>query len=586
MRFTSQRIFVSTLAAALLGAGCGSTEITIPQDPDFEGVFDFDGIALTDLSDQCAYDTGAITLTLDSGDIGVMGRNAAGEVTINGVACGDATVSNIRTITIEEGTAGAQTLVLDFLAGQFSNGRTTGAGWIIDLGTGDDNLRLRGTTGVDRYTMGDTGLATNSDANVDVTYANIESVVVSLGPGNDIFSAGGNAAAGTALTASVAVYGGAGNDSLRGGAGDDDLFGGDGNDTFLGGTEDDGSDEYDGGAGTDTADYSARTASITVTIDDVADDGETGENDDVQVTVENVIGGTVDDSLTGSDEANVLTGGAGADTLSGGDGADTLNGGLGNDIFDCGTSTDGADVMVGGAGTDTVDYSARTGTLTISLNGQADDGEEDELDNVRADVENVYGGDGGDTIVGSASANILEGGAGDDTVSGGGGNDTMRGDAGDDTLNGDAGDDIFDCGTSTDGADVLNGGAGVDEADYSARTASGTITIGAGADDGGLSEGDDIGATVENILGGDGDDVITGSDSDNVIDGGAGADTIDGGAGNDTLSGGLGNDDLDGGDGEDSIDGDGGTDTLACGAGDGDVCLDSADCGSATACEL
>ena len=50
------------------------------------------------------------------------------------MACGDATVSNIRTITIEEGTAGDQTLVLDFLAGQFANGRTTGAGATTTVG--------------------------------------------------------------------------------------------------------------------------------------------------------------------------------------------------------------------------------------------------------------------------------------------------------------------------------------------------------------------------------------------------------------------------------------------------------------------
>ena len=45
-------------------------------------------------------------------------------------------------------------------------------------------------------------------------------------------------------------------------------------------------------------------------------------------------------------------------------------------------------------------------------------------------------------------------------------------------------------------------------------------------------------------------------------------------------------DDCDGTLPPDEVDGDGGTDSIDCGAGDGDICADPADCGSATACEL
>jgi Ca2+-binding RTX toxin-like protein len=48
---------------------------------------------------------------------------------------------------------------------------------------------------------------------------------------------------------------------------------------------------------------------------------------------ENVIGGALDDTLTGNTLANSLTGGDGNDTLIGAAGNDTLIGGLGGDTF-------------------------------------------------------------------------------------------------------------------------------------------------------------------------------------------------------------------------------------------------------------
>jgi serralysin len=51
------------------------------------------------------------------------------------------------------------------------------------------------------------------------------------------------------------------------------------------------------------------------------------------VVIENAIGGSGDDLITGNDVNNILNGGAGADTLVGGLGADTLYGKTGNDVF-------------------------------------------------------------------------------------------------------------------------------------------------------------------------------------------------------------------------------------------------------------
>ena len=82
--------------------------------------------------------------------------------------------------------------------------------------------------------------------------------------------------------------------------------------------------------------------------------------------------------------------------------------------------------------------------------------------------------------------------------------------------------------------------------------------------------------TIENAVGGSGDDTILGNDAANDLYGNAGADTLkgaggadylSGGDGNDTLNGGTENDTLYGGDGDDSLKGAGGADYLSGGVG-------------------
>ena len=88
------------------------------------------------------------------------------------------------------------------------------------------------------------------------------------------------------------LYGRGGDDQVAGAGGDDGLRGGPGADVLIGG---DGAE--------DIADYSARAVAVTVTLGDGADDGEAGENDDVQGDVEVVRGSSAGDSLTGDDGA-------------------------------------------------------------------------------------------------------------------------------------------------------------------------------------------------------------------------------------------------------------------------------------------
>jgi Ca2+-binding RTX toxin-like protein len=173
-----------------------------------------------------------------------------------------------------------------------------------------------------------------------------------------------------------------------------------------------------------------------------------------------------DDSLSGFNGVDTIDGGAGADTIAGGVGADILKGGTGDDAINAGADNDaieggdgrdqltpgaGADTITGNAGFDRVSYAERVAGLTITLDDQANDGESGEQDNVKADVEDVAGGRGNDTITGSAVGNVLEGRAGNDTLTGGDGADSLDGGDGDDTLLArDAAQDDIDCGIGTD----------------------------------------------------------------------------------------------------------------------------------------
>ena len=144
-----------------------------------------------------------------------------------------------------------------------------------------------------------------------------------------------------------ALVGFDGPDTLDGDAGNDSLSGGDADDRLSGGT---GADGMSGGPGRDTADSSAATGNVTVVLDDRANDGEPGERDNVRADVEDIRGGGVQDTFTGSRVRNELDGGSGEDFVDGRKGGDTLRGGASRDVVrardglrdvvDCGRSPD------------------------------------------------------------------------------------------------------------------------------------------------------------------------------------------------------------------------------------------------------
>ncbi len=515
--------------ALLLAAGCTADHATRPVPVD--GVEELSQ-GLADLSSQCSYSAKTVQLELEAGDVAWLIKDSDGSIDINGLPCGGATVANTTAIHVVEGTAGIQTLIVDMRGGLFGLGHTGVPGLTVGLGgTTGDEFKLIGTSGSDHFTLGANGMTLDGDKNVDILLSGALAVTINLDDGNDVFSAAGDATTGAAYAAPLDIYGGNGNDSLRGGAAADTYYGGEGDDTFVAGPTADGGDTMNGGNGTDVADYSARTTSVTLSRDGAANDGAAGENDNIASDVE------------------------------------VLRGGSGDDTFDEGSTANGPEILDGGPGIDTVSYAGRTADLAISIDGLPDSGEPGEHDTVLTTVENVVGGSGDDTIYGSGLANVLDGGPGNDTISGGAGNDTLRGGTGTNTLRGDAGDDRFDQGASALGADTIIGGTGIDTVDYSGRSQPLTVVMDGLTPSGEAGESDLIALDVENVIGGSGNDSLTGNAGDNQLEGRGGVDTLVGLGGDDVLDGGA------------------GLDILDCGAGDGDVDLDTT-AASVTGCEL
>ena len=191
------------------------------------------------------------------------------------------------------------------------------------------------------------------------------------------------------------------------------------------------------------------------------------------------------DTLNGREAAEVIHAGEGADRvfgnggndqLFGEGGNDILMGAAGNDIEDGGTGDDiiggplglssprdndqGADTLRGGDGTDQLVLESHVGAMTITLDGQPNDGAPSEGDNIASDFEQIDGTGGSDVFHGSAAADKFLGGSGNDEIHGGGGDDNLAGDGGDDRVYGEAGNDKVE---GTNGADTVDGGSGTDQ---------------------------------------------------------------------------------------------------------------------------
>ena len=208
------------------------------------------------------------------------------------------------------------------------------------------------------------------------------------------------------------------------------------------------------------------------------------------VTIENAMGGSGNDFITGNTAANTLIGNLGNDTLDGAEGNDRLDGGNGNDRL---LGDIGDDRLSGGNGND--DVFGEDGNDFLYGNDPAF---------ANSGIDRMFGGNGNDSAFG---------GLGNDTIDSGNGNDFVKGDGDSDSVAGGNGNDVLD---GDGGNDTIYGGAGNDR----------------------------ILGDVDNdvLYGDDGHDTIGGDDGNDVLFGGAGNDQLRGGRNVDTLTGGTGKD--------------------------------------------
>jgi Ca2+-binding RTX toxin-like protein len=196
-------------------------------------------------------------------------------------------------------------------------------------------------------------------------------------------------------------------------------------------------------------------------------------------SIENIIGSSFNDVLTGDNGANVLSGRSGADTLIGG---------LGNDTYyvdNAGDVVRETDETLSNGGSDTVHSSLNAYTLGANV------------ESGRLIATGVA------ALTGNSLNNTLFAGAGDN---------------------------------------VLNGGTGVDTVSYVYAASAVTVSLAVAAAQATGGSGTDTLIAIENLTGSNYDDKLTGNAAANLLYGGAGNDVLNGGAGLDRMTGGEGSD--------------------------------------------
>ena len=416
----------------------------------------------------------------------------------------------------------------------------------------------------------------------------------------------------------VTLIGMGGGDTLRGSASDDFLQGDDGDDLLDGGA---GNDTYvfagsllgtdtiieSANQSSDTLDFSEFTQAVVVDLQ-LAASQTVGAGNLVLVlgdaaALENVLGGSFNDTIHGNSRNNTLVGGSGNDVLFGLGGDDTLSGGLDDDVLDGGADSDllmeagsgdfiltnaslsgiGNDVLIaleaadlmGDAGPNRFTVSGWTGTGNLDGAGGSDTviSVNDANFTLTDSFLSVSGGANlgligimqalltggvGDNFIdasGFSGTTTLDGGAGQDLILGGSGRDTLLGGSGADTLIGGGGNDVLDGGAD---GDQLSGDAGNDVYFFQDNWGNDSVAESPGQGIDTL----DFGAVTTGIVIHRGAVTLSASDSssNSVTHAGDAIERLMGGGGDDTfafdngvnLAGGAGV--IDGGDGINSLD--------------------------------
>lgn len=301
------------------------------------------------------------------------------------------------------GTPGGDTITGD---GHANIVHGLGGNDTISTGAGSDTIDAGpGTNTVD----GGTGVADTID------YSSATSgVTVDLGASPNAIGTG------TGISDSLFhiddIRGSTHNDVLTGDANPNVISGNLGNDTIHGmsgadiineGTAVNGADAIFGGPGIDTVTYAGRHGDLRISLDGVANDGGSGEGDNVHTDVETVIAGAGNDHVMGNKYDNSLNGGGGINTVS-------------------------------------YLYSPRGVSVNLTTRVASNWGH-DTMVNFR----NIVGSQHDDRLTGNALGNAILGEGGNDTLFGLAGNDALIGGSGNDHMNGGSGADYCNGGTGT-----------------------------------------------------------------------------------------------------------------------------------------
>jgi hypothetical protein len=414
------------------------------------------------------FDGGGGNVTITGSSTGnntvTFANDTAGAVTVNlktGTvtgAYGNETLSNIQNIV---GSSFADTLT----AGATTRSLSGGAGGNDTFDGGGVNVTIAGST------TGSNTLTFANDTASGVT-VNLATGVVTGGYGSESVSLIQNVVGSTfadTLTGTATTV------SLSGGTGGADTFNPGGGGTVAAQETIAGSS-----SGNNTVTYATATTGVTVNLDTGL---ATGYGNQTLSNIQNVVGSSFADTLTGTASTVSLSGGAG--------GNDTFDGGGGN-VTITGSSTGNNTVTFANDTAGAVTVNLKTGTVTGAYGNET-----------LSNIQNIVGSSFADTLTAGATTRSLSGGAGgNDTFDGGGVNVTIAG--------------------STTGSNTLT---------FANDTASGvTVNLGTGAVTGGY--GSESVSLIQKVIGSSFADTLTGTATTVSLSGGTGgADTFNPGGG-------------------------------------------------------
>jgi hypothetical protein len=266
--------------------------------------------------------TSDLVLNAADGIYLVAGSNLVGGASVTGIVDADAGDPGVGGTAFA--AAGFLTAVT-FIGNADGDSLTGGAGNDALYGQGgDDTLNGGGAAaGGTNQLWGGTGSDTASYAGTaGIVQADLVGQVGYVGGVlKDVMNSIENLTGGTG---GDTLIGDGGANLLSGGAGNDALYGQGGDDTLIGGAANaGGTNQLWGGTGIDTASYAGTAGNVQA---DLATQSGSifGTLTDVMNSIENLRGGSGNDTLAGDGGANVLAGGFGADQLYGRGGVDTF----------------------------------------------------------------------------------------------------------------------------------------------------------------------------------------------------------------------------------------------------------------------